>query len=369
MPATQVKAQVKGWRPNDVGLRESEARFRRLFETAQDGILILDAETGKITEVNRFLLDLLGYAREEILGKKLWELGFLKDVEASKEAFEALQRTGYARYDDLPLETKDGRHMEVEFISNAYQVDTQRVIQCNIRDASERKRVEHFKDDFLSTVSHEIRTPLSVLKMGIDNLEAGGVGQFDKEKNETIAVLKRNAQKLGRLIDDLLDLSRFESGRMKIAPQEIQIDTLIEEVVQEFQSAAKENGLVLEGDYETNLPLLQADPDLLVRVLRNLIDNALRFAQSKVTVTAHKLGSRLRVSVVDDGPGIKPEHIPSLFDKYVQINRPSGGEGYQGTGLGLSICHEIIGLHGGKIWIESPEGEGARFHFSLSWRL
>jgi len=123
-------------------LRISETRYRRLFETAQDGILILDAATGAITDVNPFLLDMLGYSSEECVGKRLWELGSFKDVKASRAAFQELQKQEYIRYEDLPLETRGGRLIDVEFVSNTYQVDGERVIQCNIRDITRRKRAE-----------------------------------------------------------------------------------------------------------------------------------------------------------------------------------------------------------------------------------
>ena len=122
-------------------LKISETRYRRLFETAQDGILILDAETGQIADVNPFLVEMLGYSYEDFLGKKLWEIGVFKNIEASKAAFLELQSKGYVRYEDLPLETKDGRPMAVEFVSNVYLVNHQKVIQCNIRDITERKRI------------------------------------------------------------------------------------------------------------------------------------------------------------------------------------------------------------------------------------
>ena len=121
------------------GLKTSELRFRRLFETAQDGILILDADTGMIEVVNPFLIDMLGYSHEELLGKKLWEIGFFKDIGASQSAFKELQEKEYIRYEDLPLETKKGRCMEVEFVSNVYKVDGKKVIQCNVRDITGRK--------------------------------------------------------------------------------------------------------------------------------------------------------------------------------------------------------------------------------------
>ena len=122
-------------------LGNSELHYRRLFEAAQDGILILDAKTGAITDVNPYLIDMLGYSREEFIEKKLWEVGAFKDVQASKDAFEALQRNEYIRYENLPLKTKDGRLIQVEFVSNVYLVGDEKVIQCNIRDITEHKRL------------------------------------------------------------------------------------------------------------------------------------------------------------------------------------------------------------------------------------
>jgi PAS domain S-box-containing protein len=123
----------------DVALRLSELRYRRLFESAKDGILILDASTGQITDVNPFMVDLLGYTREEYLGKALWEIGTFKDVAASKSAFLELQHQQYIRYEDLPLTTKDGRQADGEFVSNVYPEGDHEVIQCNIRDISKKK--------------------------------------------------------------------------------------------------------------------------------------------------------------------------------------------------------------------------------------
>jgi PAS domain S-box-containing protein len=121
-------------------LRDSETRYRRLFEVAQDGILLLDADTGQVTDVNPFMMEMLGYSLGECQGKRLWEIGPFKDIVASQAAFEELQRAGYIRYEDLPLETKEGRLVSVEFVSNVYLVDNTRVIQCNVRDVTERKR-------------------------------------------------------------------------------------------------------------------------------------------------------------------------------------------------------------------------------------
>ena len=126
---------------NSQEINNSELRYRRLFETAQDGILILDAKTGAITDVNPFLINMLGYSRDEFIGKKLWEVGAFKDIKASKDAFRILQKEKYIRYKDLPLLAKNGLIYPVEFISNVFMVGDEKVIQCNIRDFSEHKQI------------------------------------------------------------------------------------------------------------------------------------------------------------------------------------------------------------------------------------
>src|SRR5438874_12580513 len=138
----QLKRELAARQRVERSLHDSDLSFRRLFETTQDGILLLDADTGQITEVNPFLIEMLGYSRDEFLGKKLWEVGAVRDIESSQIAFRELQEKGYIRYENLPLQTKDGRRIHMEFVSNVYQVDDTKVIQCNIRDISERKLAE-----------------------------------------------------------------------------------------------------------------------------------------------------------------------------------------------------------------------------------
>ena len=158
-------------------LRLSELRYRRLFETAQDGILILDADSGEITDVNPFLIDLLDYPFDELRGRKLWEIGQFKDVAANRAAFKHLQESEYIRYENLPLRRRDGRRIQVEFVSNVYWVEDHKVIQCNIRDITARseeksdsdQKVEALelanrtKDAWLLAQSQRLRTPLSAI--------------------------------------------------------------------------------------------------------------------------------------------------------------------------------------------------------------
>jgi formate hydrogenlyase transcriptional activator len=173
---------ITGQKQSEEALTVSETRYRRLFEAAQDGILILDAETGQIADVNPFLVEMLGYSHEDFLGKKLWEIGPFKNIKASKTAFSELQSKGYVRYEDLPLETKEGRPMAVEFVSNVYLVDHQKVIQCNVRDITERKRIaeslQKAHDELEQRVEErtvELREALSGIKSLKDQLEAENI--------------------------------------------------------------------------------------------------------------------------------------------------------------------------------------------------
>lgn len=170
---------VTDQKKSEESLKISETRYRRLFEAAQDGILILDAETGQISDVNPFLTEMLGYSHEDFLGKKLWEIGPFKNMEASKAVFLELQRKGYVRYRDLPLETKDGRSVAVEFVSNVYLVDHHKVIQCNIRDITERKLIAEALQEAHNQLERrveertvELRTALVEIKTMKDRLEA-----------------------------------------------------------------------------------------------------------------------------------------------------------------------------------------------------
>lgn len=171
-------------------LADSEARYRRLFETAKDGILILDAATGTIDDVNPFLMEMLGYSYEDFVGKKLWQIGPMKSVQECKKAFLELQTKEYVRYEDLPLETKDGRLVEVEFVSNVYQINHSKVIQCNVRDITERKRAQRAIEnsrEYSESIVDAIREPLLVLGADLRVLSANRsfYGTFKVKPKET----------------------------------------------------------------------------------------------------------------------------------------------------------------------------------------
>jgi PAS domain S-box-containing protein len=220
-------------------LRLSELRYRRLFETAQDGILILDANSGEIMDVNPFLIDLLDYPFEELRGRKLWEIGQFKDIAANRSAFETLQQNEYIRYENLPLRRRDGKQIQVEFVSNVYWVEADKVIQCNIRDITARaeKRIDtdsHLaalelanstKDAWLIAHSQNLRTPLTAMASMLGLMELGhklaSVRPLHEQPSDfdeaAFQHVRRNFQRVVHVFNELGELTgqshlQLESG-------------------------------------------------------------------------------------------------------------------------------------------------------------
>jgi diguanylate cyclase (GGDEF)-like protein/PAS domain S-box-containing protein len=202
---TQLRQRIAGLEKKDTerkrtdqDLKASENRYRRLFESAQDGILILEAATGKIIDVNPFMIEMLGYSHKEFLGKQLWEIGLFEDIVANKIAFERLQEEQYIRYEHLPLKAKGGKHRDVEFVSNVYLANGKEVIQCNIRDITERKRQER-QQVLIGTYDALTGLPNRVL--------------FDDRLNIALAQVIRSQKKIAVM---LLDLDRFKEVNDKL---------------------------------------------------------------------------------------------------------------------------------------------------------
>ncbi len=672
----EFESAVEGRKRADEALQVSETRYRRLFETAQDGILLLDADTGKITDVNPFLIDMLGYSHEELLGKKLWDIGFFKDIVASKAAFLDLQTKGYVRYEDLPFETKDGRSIDVEFVSNVYLVNHNKIIQCNIRDITERRQAEkasrearryaesiietvheplvvldkdlkvlsanrsfystfkvtpgetvgnliydignrqwdipslrklledtllkntqfndyevshkfqtigqkimllnarqihqevigtpmillaieditekrrmedelskyrehleqlveertaelkttneqlqlditerkraekalkeseekfrsitagamdvivsmdehgriyyfnpagerifgytteetigkelhsllvpgkyndtykkgfesfkatgkgrligktteisalrkdgtefpveisisalqiqgkwhavgiirdirerkkleeirlenlHLeaadkaKSEFLASMSHELRTPLNASIGFSELLMQGLAGELsEKQKHYVDNVLTSN-QFLLSLINDILDLSKIEAGKIELVPEKMSIPVSIKETLTLVKEKALKHNVLLKTEFDPALEFIEADKQRFKQILFNLLSNAVKFSKDEggiVTIATKKADDMAQISVSDTGIGIKPENMGRLFNKFEQLE-PGLSQKYGGTGLGLAITKQLVEKHGGRIWAESKYGEGSTFTFAL----
>jgi PAS domain S-box-containing protein len=354
----------------------SEVQYRRLFETAKDGILILDAETGVIEDVNPFLVEILGFSHEQLVGKAIWEIGLFKDIASNKNKFMELQRQKYVRYEDLPLETADGRQIEVEFVSNVYTVDHRKVIQCNIRDITERKRKEReieeelketmkTKSNFTSMVSHELRSPLGVIKEGINLILEGLAGNINDEQRDLLDTAKRNTDRLGRLINNVLDFQKMTSGKIGFDIRENDINEIVLEVNKAMSLLAKEKGLDLAVDVDDSIPKIWLDKDKIIQVLTNLVSNAIKYTEKgNITISTKQEDNTVHVIVRDTGMGIKAEDMQKLFQAFKQLDSTRDKK-KGGTGLGLAISKEIILAHKGKIWAESEAGKGSSFHFIL----
>lgn len=361
----QLHAEIEQRKRFEKELELSEVRFRRLFETAQDGILILDFETGQIMEVNPFLMNLLHYTRDDFLGKKLWEIGAFKDIEASKVVLKELQTRGYKRYENLPLETKDGRSIEVEFVSNMYKVGPKRVIQCNIRDTSERIRIERIKEGIARKVYHEIRNPLSIVTMGLSLMLDKESGEINQNQKKVLVVINNAISRLIQMTTELLDLAKLETGKIELKKEPVNVQDLIREIVSFFELVIEGKGL----EFRTQLPekqiIIYSDRDKLFQVLSNLIGNAVKFTEKGyIEIAICEKENFIEFSVLDTGRGISQVDLVKIFGKFEQFGETLKNND-KGIGLGLVIAKDIVELSKGKIWVESELGKGSKFSFSM----
>jgi PAS domain S-box-containing protein len=363
-------------------LRTSEIRYRRLFESARDGILILDAATRKITDVNPFMVKLLGYPRGQFLGKELWEIGLLEDAKTSRLAFRELKQNGYIRYEDLPLETKDGKRREVEFVSNVYDEGGYQVIQCNIRDITARKQREeefkqlmvrekearaeaeeanHVKDEFLATVSHELRTPLTAI-LGWSTMLCNDT--LDEAASaRALEVIDRNAKTQAQLIEDILDLSRIINGKLQLQVRPVGLAEIVNATIECLRPTADVKAIQIQAHLDPDVGLVSGDPNRLQQVVANLLANAIKFTPEggRVKVKLGRVNSDALINVTDTGAGISAEFLPYVFDRFRQADSASTRK-YSGLGLGLEIVRKIVEMHGGTVLAEScGEGQGASF--------
>lgn len=390
MLTTQAKPVLGNGRGESLELSHevSELRYRRLFETAQDGILILDARSGEIIDVNPFLLDLLDYPFESIVGLQLCDIGLFEDVAANQAAFAKLQKEGYIRYENRPLRTRAGKHIQVEFVSNVYFVGSTKIIQCNIRDISARVRaasqaasknqadtIENAgiaRDELIAVLSHELRTPLAAISSMIEVLEqghntAGMPGQpelpplFDQS---ALSFIRRNVQILVRLVAEFLEFTHTANQVLKLKLAKVDAHEVIRLAFRNLKS--RQNGTGIGIDLQLRAPHhhIRADAIKLEQVLSNLIGNALKFTPKggKVSIaTRNEASGKLMVEVSDTGIGIPAEALSRIFSPFEQGDS-SIHPRFGGLGLGLSIARTLMEAHRGTLEVESEgSGQGAKF--------
>ncbi len=227
------------------------------------------------------------------------------------------------------------------------------------------RELDRLKSDFLSTVSHEIRTPLTSIRSFSEILLRYEVDK-PEQRRKFIGIIREEAERLSRMINELLDLSKIEAGRVEFNLEPLGVEQAIRKALDVARPLLAEKGVLGQTDVEHGLPLVQADPDRLQQVLANLLSNASKFAppESEVRITARRRGSYAVMSVSDRGQGIPPDRLTEVFERYRQVRDPLKAHAL-GTGLGLSISKEIIQRMGGQIWVESEPGEGTTFFFTV----
>lgn len=376
---TRNLVDITDYREINENLGDSEIRYRRLFESSKDGILLIDAVSGKILNLNPTMTYLLGYTREELLGKELWEADAFKRAGYTKNDFIELQIKGDIRYSDMPIMTKDGKTTSVEFVSTVYVADHAKVIQCNIRDITERKRVENAlkdsearlkglntaKDKFFSIIAHDLKGPFNSI-VGFSELLIDRIRERDYEEVEKYAVIIQNSSNRAMdLILNLMQWSRSQTGRLDFNPENLDIVGLIKTIAQLLNDSAQQKSITIYTEMPERT-MVFVDKDMMATVLRNLISNAIKFTNTggEIVISVDQSVDKLIVTVSDNGVGIRMDAMDKLFiieKSYSTI----GTNDEKGTGLGLILCKEFIEKHGGNIWAESEFGKGSKFHFSI----
>jgi two-component system phosphate regulon sensor histidine kinase PhoR len=241
-----------------------------------------------------------------------------------------------------------------------------------LRDITAQKELERMKSNFLSVVSHELRTPLHSIKGFVEIILMGKTGPVTELQEDFLKTVRSQTTVLQKMIDDLLEFSRMEAGRVKLHLSEVSLPAMAQSVATRLAPLAEEAGLQLSLDLLDPLPEIDGDRVRLEQVLTNLVENAIKFtpAGGRILVSGQRAGERVRLTVADTGIGIPPEEQARIFDRFYQVDG-SERRAYRGTGLGLSICKHIVERHNGRIWVESDgvSGHGSRFHVELPVEL
>ncbi|MDP2234509.1 MAG: ATP-binding protein, partial [Actinomycetota bacterium] len=259
-------------------------------------------------------------------------------------------------------------HRILEVKTNAVVDRRKRPIGCvvSLHDVTAEREIALMKNEFVSMVSHELRTPLTSIKGYVDLIVDGEAGEINDIQREFLQIVQENSDRLVTLINDLLDISRIESGRVHLKIEPLNIADVIAGVMETFRVVADQSDVVTAMRVARGLPRVAADRDRVGQVLMNLVSNAIKYSPGggSVTASAHRRGDMVVIEVADTGMGISAEDQKHLFEKFYRVDNTLTRE-IGGTGLGLSVCKSIVELLGGSIGARSETGKGSAFHFSL----
>lgn len=365
-------------------LEESENRYRNIFMSSRDAVVTIEPPSWKFTTGNPSTMKMFKLKDDaELITSDPWKLspklqpdGRLSN-EKAKELIETAMREGTAFFEWMHKRT-DGQVFPTEVLLSKVELNGDSFLHAVIRDITERKNIEQenkrieslkasaeIKEKFTSIVSHELRTPLAIIKESISLIKNGIAGQVNEDQKKFLEIGIRNIEQLNRLINNILDFQKTESGKRVYEIHDYDIKKIIQECVQEFKLLQKSEKVNFRIEFEDPLPIIKFDRDAIIQVFMNFITNALKFTEKgSITISARQRNSEILVKVQDCGPGIKAEDIPRLFHPCDQLE-PTRDRAKGGVGLGLAISKEIILAHAGRIWVESEVGKGSAFNFTL----
>ena len=339
-----------------------EAKFRRLFDSNLIGVFVSDF-AGTFLDANDAFLDLLGYTREELLAGTM-QRDALNPSEfhyLSQNAVKALQETGASGTYETEYLHKSGRRIPV--LVAVTRIEQTETCMGFVLDISASKELDKRKDEFISMASHELKTPVTSLKGFLGLLQRRLTLQGDEKALHYLARMDAQVTKLTKLINDLLDLSKMQTGQLDYREERFDLDELVQEIVETVQETTQTHHLLLEGQAQAEV---SGDRDRIGQVLINLLNNAIKYSPQgdRVLVRVAISQNKALVSVQDFGIGIAKEHQHKIFERFYQVT-DAEEKTYPGLGIGLYISYEIVKRHGGQMWVESKKGEGASFYFTL----
>lgn len=332
-------------------------RQKALFDSMLEGVLVLDADH-HVRLANESLLRLFGVG--DITGRSLIEALRLQEL---VELARRVAAAGSVEDLELELPTLEGRFFQI----NGASFDTRqgRNVILVFHDITRLRQLENTRREFVANVSHELRTPLSLIKGYVETL-IDGARDDPSVALKFLRTIEKHADRLTYLIEDLLTLSRLESGRLALNLQNVPLRAAVQRTIDDMQLHNRGKTMTFVNDVPADLAV-RADGDRVQQVLFNLIDNAIKYGRPAVSVTvgARAAGEgRVAVSVRDNGPGIAPEHLPRIFERFYRVDKARSRD-QGGTGLGLAIIKHIVQSHGGEVTAASEPGNGATFEFTL----
>ncbi len=336
-----------------------------IINSMQDGLLVLDGNL-KITGINPAACKILSIEANQVINTSC--LNLLHDpllIEQLKAASEnKLKQSSPEEPGVVTLGNEiRPRHFLFSIMAVCGKTGYLASIILLLRDITRFRELEKLKSDFIMAASHELRSPLTSLGMSIDLLmESNDIGQLKREK-ELLQTACEETQRLKALINDLLDLSRLEAGKIELEFENIAIFNLFEQIEKVFKGQIALKGISLTTECPNDLPEVRVDANKVAWVMTNLVSNAMRYVEKngQIRLKAALFGTNIHISVQDDGPGIPLEYQSKIFQKFVQVKGRASG----GAGLGLAICREIVKAHSGTIWVDSEPGKGSTFTFTL----